>query len=166
MENIAVEGAKGSIKKEEKDKKSMTAQLRLILIGLVVSTLFILAVAFFAISSIDKNMNKAYKSFGQVLAKTLAIEGVELTKEVPQLAKYDALRTNAVSILKSNSDIAYIIFKDNNSKVIYSSKDDYPDQASKARIMVSSLMEIKNMGQSTNVGSVTVAITIAASSTE
>ena len=136
----------------------MTAQSRLILIGLVVSTLFILAVAFFAISSIDKNMNKAYKSFAQVLAKTLAIEGVELTKEIPQLAKYDALRTNATSILKSNSDIAYIIFKDNNSKVIYSSKDDYPDQASKARIMVSSLMEIKNMGQTTNVGSVIVGL--------
>ena len=136
----------------------MTAQSRLILMGLVVSTLFILAVAFFAISSIDKNMNKAYKSFGQVLAKTLAIEGVELTKEIPQLAKYDALRTNATSILKSNNDISYIIFKDNNSKVIYSSKDDYPEQASKARIMVSSLMEIKNMGQSTNVGSVTVGL--------
>ena len=57
MENIGAEGAKSSIKKEEKDKKSMTAQSRLILIGLVVSTLFILAVAFFAISSIDKNMN-------------------------------------------------------------------------------------------------------------
>ncbi len=46
-------------------------------------------------------MNSAYKSFAQVLSKTLAIEGVEVTKEVPQLAKYDALRSNSVSILKA-----------------------------------------------------------------
>ena len=93
-----------------------------------------------------------------MLSKTLAIEGVEVTKEVPQLAKYDALRSNSVSILKSNDDIAFIIFKDNNSKVIYSSKDDYPEQAEKARITVSSPMIIKNLGQTENVGSVTVGL--------
>ena len=98
----------------------MTAQTRLIIAGLAVSTAFILCTAGFAIYSIDKNMNSAYRSFAQVLAKTLAIEGVELTKEVPQLAKYDALRTNSMSILKSNDDIAFITFKDNKSKVIKS----------------------------------------------
>ncbi len=153
MENIAVEPVKG-----EKTKKGMTAQTRLIIAGLAVSTAFIMGVAGFSVYSIDKNMNSAYKSFAQVLSKTLAIEGVEVTKEVPQLAKYDALRSNSVSILKSNDDIAFIIFKDNNSKVIYSSKDDYPEQAEKAKITVSSPMIIKNMGQSENVGSVTVGL--------
>lgn len=153
MENIAVEPVNG-----EKTKKGMTAQTRLIIAGLAVSTAFIMGVAGFSVYSIDKNMNSAYKSFAQVLSKTLAIEGVEVTKEVPQLAKYDALRSNSVSILKSNDDIAFIIFKDNNSKVIYSSKDDYPEQAEKAKITVSSPMIIKNMGQSENVGSVTVGL--------
>ncbi len=153
MENIAVEPVKG-----EKTKKGMTAQTRLIIAGLAVSTAFIMGVAGFSVYSIDKNMNSAYKSFAQVLSKTLAIEGVEVTKEVPQLAKYDALRSNSVSILKSNDDIAFIIFKDNNSKVIYSSKDDYPEQAEKARITVSSPMVIKNLGQTENVGSVTVGL--------
>lgn len=154
MENIAaVEPVKG-----EKTKKGMTAQTRLIIAGLAVSTAFIMGVAGFSVYSIDKNMNSAYKSFAQVLSKTLAIEGVEVTKEVPQLAKYDALRSNSVSILKSNDDIAFIIFKDNNSKVIYSSKDDYPEQAEKAKITVSSPMIIKNLGQSENVGSVTVGL--------
>ena len=141
-----------------KTKKSMTAQTRLILAGLAVSTAFILCTAGFAVYSIDKNMNSAYKNFGQVLSKTLAIEGVELTKEVPQLAKYDALRSNSTSILKSNDDIAFIIFKDNNSKVIYSSKDDYPEQAEKARITVSSPMVVKNLSETINVGSVTVGL--------
>ena len=139
-------------------KKGMTAQARLMVLGLAVSTAFIMGSAWFATCSIDKNMNSAYKNFGQVLSKTLAIEGVELTKEVPQLAKYDALRTNSVSILKSNDDIAFIIFKDNNSKVIYSSKDDYPEQAEKARITVSSPMIVKNLSETTNVGSVTVGL--------
>ena len=101
--------------KKEKKTKNRTAQARLIVIGLAISTAFIFASAWFATCSIDKNMNSAYKNFGQVLSKTLAIEGVELTKEIPQLAKYDALRSNSVSILKSNDDISFIIFKDNNS---------------------------------------------------
>ncbi len=145
-------------KSVKETKKGMTAQTRLILAGLAVSTAFILCTAGFAVYSIDKNMNSAYKNFGQVLSKTLAIEGVELTKEVPQLAKYDTLRSNSVSILKSNDDIAFIIFKDNKSKVIYSSKDDYPEQAEKARITVSSPMIVKNLAESINVGSVTVGL--------
>ena len=69
-----------NLKKET--KKTMTAQARLIVIGLAISTAFIFASAWFATCSIDKNMNSAYKNFGQVLSKTLAIEGVELTKEI------------------------------------------------------------------------------------
>lgn len=155
MDNLAFADATTAKKSA---KKGMTAQARLMVLGLAVSTAFIMGSAWFATCSIDKNMNSAYKNFGQVLSKTLAIEGVELTKEVPQLAKYDALRTNAVSILKSNDDIAFIIFKDNNSKVIYSSKDDYPEQADKARITVSSPMVVKNLSETTNVGSVTVGL--------
>lgn len=142
---------------KKENKKAMTAQLRLILVGLAVSTLFILCVASFAVYSIDKNMNTAYRSFAQVLAKTLAIEGVELTKEVPQLAKYDALRSNSMSILKSNDDIAFITFKDNKSKVIYSSKDDYPERAEGA-IWTGSPMIVKNLNETTNVGSVEIGL--------
>jgi len=145
-------------KNERKMKKGISAQARLIIVGLIISTLFILTVAWFALISIDKNMYNAYKNFGQILSKTLAIEGVEVTKDVPQLAKYDALRINANSILKSNDDISFIIFKDNNSKVIYSSKDDYAERAEKARITVSSPMIIKNMSESSNAGSVEVGL--------
>lgn len=141
----------------KKSKKSMTAQTRLIIAGLAVSTAFILCTAGFAVYSIDKNMNSAYRSFAQVLAKTLAIEGVELTKEVPQLAKYDALRTNSMSILKSNDDIAFITFKDNKSKVIYSSKDDYPERAEGA-IWTGSPMVVKNLNETINVGSVEIGL--------
>ena len=142
---------------KKKTKKGMTAQTRLIIAGLAVSTAFILCTASFAVYSIDKNMNSAYRSFAQVLAKTLAIEGVELTKEVPQLAKYDALRTNSMSVLKSNDDIAFITFKDNKSKVIYSSKDDYPERAEGA-IWTGSPMVVKNLNETINVGSVEIGL--------
>lgn len=151
MENISAEV------KEEKAKKGMTAQARLILAGLIVSTLFILLTAGFAVYSIDKNMNAAYRSFAQVLAKTLAIEGVELTKEVPQLAKYDALRSNSMSILKSNDDIAFITFKDNKSKIIYTSKDDFPERAQGA-IWTGSPMVVKNLNETVNAGSVEIGL--------
>ncbi len=154
---ISAEMKSSDIKGKSK-KRGMTAQTRLILAGLGVSTAFILLAAGFATYSITQNMNSAYRSFAQVLAKTLAIEGVEVTKEVPELAKYDVLRSNSVSILKSNDDIAYIIFKDNKSKVIYSSKDDYPEQAEKARIPVSSPMVVKNLSEKINVGSVEVGL--------
>ena len=42
--------------------------------------------------------------------------------------------------------------------MIYSSKDDYPEQAEKARIIASSPMLVKNMSETTNVGSVTVGL--------
>lgn len=158
MENTGAEDFKNPPLKGEKAKKGMTAQARLILAGLAISTAVIAATACFTTYSINNNMDKAYKNFAQVLSKTLAIEGVEVTKEIPQLAKYDALRSNSVSILRSNDDIAFIIFKDNNSKVIYSSKDDYPEQAEKAKITVSSPMIVKNLTGTENVGSVTVGL--------
>lgn len=148
----------GELKKVPAKKKGISAQTRLIVTGLILSTAFILCAAFFATYSISMNMNSAYRNFAQVLAKTLAIEGIEITKEVPPLAKYDALRTNAVSILNSNDDISYIVFKDSASKVVYSSKDDYPDQAAKAKIPVSSPMVVKGENGKQIVGSVEVGL--------
>ena len=60
-------------KKTRETKKSMTAQARLIVMGLAISTAFIFASAWFATCSIDKNMTSAYKNFGQVFSKDLTI---------------------------------------------------------------------------------------------
>lgn len=149
----------GEAIKTTNKKKRIPAQTRLIITGLVLSTVFIILVAGYATYSIGQNIKSAYRSFGQVLSKTLAIEGVEVTKDIPPLAKYDALRTNAVSVLNSNDDIAYIIFKDKDSKIIYSSKDDYPKQAENSRIPASSPMVIKTLDGKQNVGSVEIGLT-------
>ena len=146
--------------KQKPKKKGMTAQTRLIFVGLFISTVFIVLAACFATYSLNKNMLTTYRNFAQIISKTLAIEGVEITKDLPELAKYDTLRTNSLSVLKSNDDIAFITFKDTNSKIIYSTKDDYSERADNARIpLVSSQMTVKNGNNKTNVGSVELALT-------
>ncbi|MCQ2753483.1 MAG: ATP-binding protein [bacterium] len=150
MENVNEEEVKNPLGKE-KAKKSIPAQARLVIGGLILSTLFLAGVAYFAMWSIGNNMNSAYHEFGQVIAKTFAVQGVELTKEVPQLAKYDTLRSNTVPILKNNTDIAYVIFKDAKGKIVYSSRDDYPDRQEK--ILANSPLQVgSNIVGSVDIG--------------
>ena len=62
MEDNSAEGLK-TPPGRKKAKKKMTAQTRLIITGLVLSTVFIFCTACFATYSIDKNMNNAYKNY-------------------------------------------------------------------------------------------------------
>lgn len=139
-------------------KSSMSSQNRLILYGFLACTFVIILIAILSMNAIQNNMNMAYKSFGQIIAKTLAIESVEVTKDIPESNKYDTLRTHSVSILKSNDDIAFIEFKDNKSKVIYSSKNDFPKEFEGSIIAVSSPMVNKTLSGNQVVGSVTIGL--------
>ena len=46
----------------------MTTQNRLIISGLVLSTILIVAIAIFAIFNIQKKLNEGYQNFGQVIS--------------------------------------------------------------------------------------------------
>lgn len=138
--------------------KGMTAQRKLILQGFVLSTILIVFIAGLAVLNIQKNLDAGYNSFGQMLSKTLAIESVELIKDIPESAKVDTLRSHSDSIIRSNRDIAFIEFRDANSKVLYSSKDYYYSQSQSAKISVSSPMIIKDATGSRVVGSVMVGL--------
>ena len=138
--------------------KGMTAQRKLILQGFVLSTILIVFIAGLAVLNIQKNLDAGYNSFGQMLSKTLAIESVELIKDIPESAKVDTLRSHSDSIIRSNRDIAFIEFRDANSKVLYSSKDYYYTQSQSAKISVSSPMIIKDATGSRVVGSVMVGL--------
>ena len=135
-----------------------TTQNRLIIFGLLSTTIVMTILTGVAVNNIQKNLDNGYKNFGQIISKTLAIESVEITKDIPELSKYSTLRSHSLSILGSNDDIAYIEFKDNNSKTIYSSKEDYSQRAEMARITVSSPMILKNGVYSKTVGSVMVGL--------
>ena len=123
-----------------KVKFDLTAQKKLIITGLLISTVLIVGVAFFAISKIQQKLYDSYGSFGQLLTKTLAIQSYELTKDTPAEYKYNLLRTHANSILTSNKDISFITFKDEKGKIIYTTADAYNRRAQDTRINISSPM--------------------------
>ena len=72
----------------ENQKISFTTQNRLIIFGLILSTLLIMAIAVFATINIQKNLNESYQNFGQVISKILAIESVDMTKNASKNLKF------------------------------------------------------------------------------
>ena len=103
----------------------MSAQKRLIILGFVFSTILIALISVLALFSINDNLDKCYKYFGQVISKSLAIESAELTRGLSQNTLYNTLRTHSISILESNDDLAYIEFRDSKDNIIYSSRMDW-----------------------------------------
>ncbi|MGN0032043.1 MAG: ATP-binding protein [Candidatus Gastranaerophilaceae bacterium] len=140
----------------ESSKLSFTTQNRLIIFGLVLSTLLIMAIAVFATVNIQKNLNESYQNFGQVISKTLAIESVEITKDASTKETYNILKSHSESILKSHNDIVFIEFRDNKGNIIYKSETKTPQRTKSSNISVTSPMI--NYNDNTNIGSVTVGL--------
>ncbi len=138
------------------NKVSLTTQNRLIIFGLIISTILIVAIAIFAIFNIQKKLNEGYQNFGQVISKTLAIESVEITKNLPPDKIQDTLKAHSKSILKSNNDIVFIEFRDTNGKIIFSDKNDIQSDSNKPNIQVTSPMTA--IGENNPIGSVTVGL--------
>lgn len=137
----------------------MSAQKRMIILGLIFSTVLIALVSLLAMYSIEDNLNKCYKYFGQIISKSLAIESVEITRGLSDDTVYNTLRTHSLSILESNEDMAYIEFRDNKDNVIYSSRTDNMCPKRVARInSVSSMLSYIN-GTQKIIGSVSIGLT-------
>lgn len=140
----------------ENQKISFTTQNRLIVFGLVLSTLLIMAIAIFATVNIQKNLNESYQNFGQVISKILAIESVEITKDAPKNETFQILKSHSDSILKSHQDIVFIEFRDNTGKLIYKAQNNNHKSLKRPNISVSSPMV--NVSNGANIGSVTVGL--------
>lgn len=140
----------------ENQKISFTTQNRLIIFGLVLSTLLIMAIAIFATVNIQKNLNESYQNFGQVISKILAIESVEITKDASTQDTFQILKSHSDSILKSHQDIVFIEFRDNGGKLIYRAQNNMHKSSKRPNISVSSPMV--NVADGANIGSVTVGL--------
>ena len=140
------------------NRVSLTTQNRLIILGLILSTVLIIFIAIFAIFNIQKKLNDGYKSFGQVISKILAIESVEITKGLDNSAVKETLKAHSDSILKSHNDIVLIKFKDKYGNIIYSGKNDIHKNTKRAVITVTSPLESVKNKNTSNIGSVTVAL--------
>ena len=108
---------------KDNQKLSLTTQNRLIIFGLVLSTLLIMAIAIFATVNIQKNLNEGYQSFGQVISKTIAIESTDIIKESSSTGQKNLFKSHFDMILKSQNNISYIEFRDNNGQVLYKSEN-------------------------------------------
>ncbi len=140
----------------ENQKMSFTTQNRLIIFGLILSTLLIMAIAVFATVNIQKNLNESYQNFGQVISKILAIESVEITKDASKKETFQILKSHSDSILKSHNDIVFIEFRDSHGKLIYKTENEAHKSSKRPNITVSSPMV--NVLDNTNLGSVTVGL--------
>ncbi len=143
----------------EKRNLSISTQNKLILLGLVISTLLIVGLAVFAITNIQQKISEVYSGFGEILTKTLAIESVEITKDVQEFDKFSTLQAHTKSIMDSNNEIAFIEFQNDKNEVIYSSKKDFPNRAKQALITSSSQLLADNAdGIKINIGKVIVGL--------
>lgn len=140
----------------ENRKMSNTTQNRLIIFGLILSTLLIMAIAIFATVNIQKNLNEVYQNFGQVISKTLAIESVDMTKNVSQKETFEILKSHSDSILKSHQDIVFIEFHNAKGDLIYKAQNNSHQNSKRPNISVTSPMI--NVLDNTNIGSVTVGL--------
>ncbi len=116
----------------------LTDQNKLILSGVIVSTIIIVALAVISIGNIQKKLYEGYSNFGQLLTKTLAIQTYELTRDMPPEMRNTILKTHSDSIIKTNKDISYLNFKDANGKVIYSTNKEFTSRLDGTKINISS----------------------------
>ena len=120
------------------EKVSLTTQNRLIIFGLLISTLLIMAIAVFSVLNIQNKLNEGYQNFGQVLSKALAIEGNEITRDLSKDEIYNTLKAHTDTILRSHNDIVLIEFSDKDGNVIYSGQNQSHKSDKKPNITVSS----------------------------
>lgn len=134
-----------------KKQISLTTQNRLIISGLILSTILIVLIAIFAIFNIQKKLNAGYQNFGQIVSKTLAIECAELANKPSK----DILKSHADKIVEAHSDIVFIEFRDSDGKLLYRANSGSRASSKSPNIIVNSPMITSN---GANTGSVTVGL--------
>ena len=123
---------------------NLTTQNKLIISALIISTLLIILIAFWAVSRIKVELDESYRSFGQLLTKTLAIQNYEIAKNTTSSTALGYVKTHVNSILSSTNDISYITFKNKIGDVIYTTIENYSKRAQKADTNISSPMLDEN----------------------
>ncbi|MBR3605857.1 MAG: hypothetical protein IKL52_07500 [Candidatus Gastranaerophilales bacterium] len=116
----------------------LTTQNKLIIAALLFSTCLIVFIAIMAVKKISDELDDSYRSFGQLLTKTLAVQNYEITQTQTNPTALSFVKAHVNSILSSTNDISYIIFKDKLGDVIYSTTETYSKRSKNADTNISS----------------------------
>ncbi len=140
----------------KKIKFNLNTQNRMILLGIIVSSILIFFIALFLTNKVQEKLSQSYNELAQLLTKTVAIESVELIKNIDEPQKYNTLSYHTNLILDTNDSISFIEFKNDKGKIIYSSKDVEKSRAKETKSSVSAPMSIQTPDGLKNIGSVTI----------
>ncbi len=122
----------------------LTVQNKLIITALIISTALIVSIAFWAVNRIKIELDESYRSFGQLLTKTLAVQNFEITQAKTNPTALSFVKAHVNSILSSTNDISYITFKNKLGDVIYTTIENYNKRAQNADTNISSPMLDQN----------------------
>jgi len=152
------------IKKQDDGSEllNLNSQNKLVLFGAVLSSVFLVIMAWFVIGNTQKTILESYNNFGSMLAKTLSIESSVLVSDISNAGDFGRLKDHTEQIINKSEDIAYIVYRDNKGKIIYSSKQNNPffnENDSKNKfIEVSQPLTIKSSYRKEVVGSIQVGL--------
>jgi len=143
--------------KKKPNLSGLSSQNRLIIFGSLLSSLFIVITAWLVINNTQKTILDSYYNFGSMLAKTLSIESASLIDS----KAIDKLRDHTQQIISNSEDIAYIVYRDSDGAVIYSSKESSSlfGNTKNSTMEVSQPLTVKNDYNKKIIGSLQVGLT-------
>ena len=112
----------------------LTIQNKLIITALIISTSLIVAISFWAVNRVKIELDESYRSFGQLLTKTLAVQNYEITQTDTNPKALSFVKAHVNSILASTNDISYITFKNKLGDVIYTTIESYNKRAKNCNV--------------------------------
>lgn len=135
----------------------LNTQAKFIITGILLCSAFVSVIAFFATNNVQTKMDKTYSDFAQLMTRNFAIRYAEIEKNVPKAERQEMLNRYSIAILGDNRDVAYIEYKDNNNKTVYSTKDIIPIKEYDVTVNVSAPAVVIKTGE--RIGSVRVGMT-------
>ncbi|MDD3419288.1 MAG: ATP-binding protein [Candidatus Gastranaerophilales bacterium] len=98
----------------------ISSQNKLMLLGLVTSSVLIILVAAFVIHTTQKKIFDSYYKLGLMMTKTLAVQAID--EQTAQGAQYELIKANAETLTQNHADIGSVTFKDQSGKTIFASQ--------------------------------------------
>lgn len=149
---------------DNKDYKSgflgLSTQNKLIILGSLLSSLFIVVAAWVVIKNTQDKIDESYQNFGSMLAKTLAVSSIDVITEYPLTHDIQRLKNHTKMLLKNNKDISFIVFADERGNILYSSKNSEMSSSQDIVYSVPNVPIISNNDDSEQViGSVQIGLT-------